>query len=174
MTAAKRILPLLQGVRQRGDCRWIGRCPTHDDGTPSLSIRQVDGGILIYCWAGCETAAVLAAIGLGLDDLYDDQSSRFRKPASDRRRRAVRGLLVWRDSALMRTGNALRERDGLIRTINTAVADGVLTGAAALASLAALYRDYSWLEYRFEILRTGTTDDALELWRQSRGNGHAV
>jgi hypothetical protein len=38
------------------------RCPAHDDGTPSLSIRQGDRSILVTCFAGCARTDVLRAI----------------------------------------------------------------------------------------------------------------
>lgn len=43
---------------------WSGysamcRCPAHMDATPSLSLRQGDRDILIYCFAGCNPADVL-------------------------------------------------------------------------------------------------------------------
>src|ERR1035437_5253910 len=42
-------------------------CPGHDDHTPSLSIREVDGKILVHCLAGCsqrDVIEVLKARGL--------------------------------------------------------------------------------------------------------------
>jgi len=43
---------------------WSGyvamcRCPAHNDGSPSLSIRQGDRGILVTCFAGCAREDVL-------------------------------------------------------------------------------------------------------------------
>ena len=34
-------------------------CPAHADGSPSLSIRQGDKGILVHCFAGCASEDVL-------------------------------------------------------------------------------------------------------------------
>lgn len=39
--------------------RAMCRCPAHDDNSPSLSLRQGDRGILVTCFAGCDTADVL-------------------------------------------------------------------------------------------------------------------
>ena len=58
-------------ARRSGSC-WMAKCPAHDDRTPSLSIQEVDGTILLHCFAGCETVNVLAAIGMTLSDLYSD------------------------------------------------------------------------------------------------------
>jgi hypothetical protein len=50
---------------------WSARCPAHDDRRPSLSIAQGDdGAALVKCHAGCDTAAILAAIGLKPADLF--------------------------------------------------------------------------------------------------------
>lgn len=38
------------------------RCPAHDDRTPSLSVRAGRTRLLLHCFAGCEPAAVLAAV----------------------------------------------------------------------------------------------------------------
>lgn len=75
MTALDR---LTDALRDR-DCRprqsggsWSARCPAHEDRAPSLSLRQIEGQALVYCHAGCPTADVLAALSLGLGDLYDE------------------------------------------------------------------------------------------------------
>jgi hypothetical protein len=49
---------------------WTCLCPGHDDRRASLSIGEGDDGrVLVKCHAGCEPAAVVAAIGLTLADL---------------------------------------------------------------------------------------------------------
>ena len=68
------VLARLKGV-QGGNGHWKARCPSHDDRTPSLSISEgQDGRVMLKCHAGCETSAVVAAIGLELRDLFDDTS----------------------------------------------------------------------------------------------------
>lgn len=65
------LLSRLEGVRRTGHNCWIARCPAHDDRGPSLSIRELDDGrILVHCFAGCDTHAVLSAVGLFFDDLF--------------------------------------------------------------------------------------------------------
>lgn len=90
MTACERVLSCLNDVRQLGPDRWIARCPAHDDGTPSLSIRELaDGRILLHDFGGCDTHQVVDAIGLGFSDLYpirtgrlDHRRKRERRPFS--------------------------------------------------------------------------------------------
>jgi hypothetical protein len=66
VSAVNKRLDRLAGIRNTGLGRWIARCPAHPDKSPSLSIRDVGGKILLHDFAGCETADVMAAIGLGL------------------------------------------------------------------------------------------------------------
>jgi 5S rRNA maturation endonuclease (ribonuclease M5) len=55
---------------------WIARCPAHDDRTPSLSVGAGDDGrILVKCQAGCDTADVVAQLGLTFQDLSDSRSN---------------------------------------------------------------------------------------------------
>src|SRR5512142_966715 len=59
----------LSGLRPSGD-GWSARCPAHDDRTPSLSVSvDDDGRVLMCCHAGCDTDAVLDAVGLTWADL---------------------------------------------------------------------------------------------------------
>jgi AAA domain len=58
-------------VRESGG-KAKAQCPAHDDSDPSLSIRSVEGQALIYCWGGCNTSDVLAALSLTMSDLYDN------------------------------------------------------------------------------------------------------
>jgi hypothetical protein len=71
LTAYERILDRLDGVRRTG-VRAMARCPVHEDRTPSLSVRRIEGSVLIHCHAGCHVDDVLAAVGLVKADLYDE------------------------------------------------------------------------------------------------------
>jgi hypothetical protein len=65
------LLARLDGVRQTGTDRWMCKCPAHGDRTPSLSVRRADDGtILIHCFVGCSAEDVLAAVGMGIRDLF--------------------------------------------------------------------------------------------------------
>ena len=56
---------------------YKAKCPCHDDANASLSISEGDGGrILVKCFAGCDTAAVLEAKGLKMQDLFNDPGRR--------------------------------------------------------------------------------------------------
>lgn len=60
------------GCAPRGpEHKFTAQCPAHDDHAPSLSVREgADGRALLYCFAGCDTAAVIGALGLRWPDLF--------------------------------------------------------------------------------------------------------
>lgn len=67
----ERLLPRLDAVKPMGDARWLARCPSHDDKSPSLSVRELDDGtLLLKCWSGCGAAEITGALGLQLKDLF--------------------------------------------------------------------------------------------------------
>ena len=42
--------------------RWIACCPAHEDRTPSLSISERNGKVLVRCHAGCDQREVIDAL----------------------------------------------------------------------------------------------------------------
>lgn len=76
------LLSRLQGVRRapaRAGCVRAHRacCPVHQpEGprpgrTPNLSVSEkFDGGVLVFCHAGCNTAGVVETVGLRMLDLF--------------------------------------------------------------------------------------------------------
>jgi putative DNA primase/helicase len=64
----------LEGEFQSGNYRCPGPNHKHKDATPSLSVGYDadDRKLLLYCHAGCPTPAVLKALGLTFDELWDD------------------------------------------------------------------------------------------------------
>lgn len=79
--AADRVISALTGrgsaVRETNG-QIMAQCPAHNDHNPSLSIRAVEGQVLVYCFAGCQTGDVLAALGMTEADLYDERSATYR------------------------------------------------------------------------------------------------
>lgn len=74
MTLAS-FLARLERVRKVG-AEFMACCPAHDDQSPSLSVTEKDGAILLYCFAGCSTEDVVRAMGLTMRDLFDDDGDR--------------------------------------------------------------------------------------------------
>jgi hypothetical protein len=74
MTPVEMLLAKLSGVRKAGN-GWSARCPAHEDRKASLSVAEGgDGTALLKCHAGCNTGAILAAVGLRLADLFPSQA----------------------------------------------------------------------------------------------------
>jgi hypothetical protein len=70
MTPVETLLAKLPGAKTVGN-GWSARCPAHDDRRASLSVSEGDDGTaLVKCHAGCDTSAILAAIGMKLADLF--------------------------------------------------------------------------------------------------------
>jgi len=60
-----------RGAKHQGN-DWTCPGPAHDDSKPSLTVHQGDRGVLLDCKAGCDTKDIAAALGLRLDQLFDD------------------------------------------------------------------------------------------------------
>jgi len=73
MSKTEQLISGLDGVRKTGPNSWIACCPAHEDGTPSLAIKETDDGVvLLHCFGGCSVDAVAAAAGVDLRDLFPD------------------------------------------------------------------------------------------------------
>jgi len=114
------------------------RCPVHADRTPSLSLRAGNKGLLVHCFAGCDSRAVLRALRalgpvpvLGAGPPHDGASLRLvhrlwdqAGPAAgtlgERYLRARRGLLAlppdlrFHPRCPMGKGHALRFQPALL------------------------------------------------------------
>ena len=62
---------------------WEARCPAHEDRTASLSVSDgEDGKVLVRCHAGCDTTAVVLAMGLKMRDLFPEREQPQNQPPS--------------------------------------------------------------------------------------------
>ena len=115
---ADQFIALLDGVKptRRG---WMGKCPSHNDKSPSLSIHETDDRILLHCFASCQPEAIVRALSLELSDLFFDQNPDPAVLRQARRRRAAEQIEAER---LKRRGHALanatREAERLIASVN--------------------------------------------------------
>lgn len=115
MAALDVLLSRLKKVRKSGE-GWVACCPAHQDSTPSLSFTQAaDGRLLLHCFAGCDVANILAAVGMEKADLRSETAERkptLRSFALSRRLRA--GALEAHGVKDCEQGIAIeyRERDG--------------------------------------------------------------
>jgi hypothetical protein len=59
--------------RRVGEGRYMALCRAHADRRASLSIRDTSERVLLHCFAGCATEAVLDALRLGWPDLFENR-----------------------------------------------------------------------------------------------------
>jgi hypothetical protein len=79
------LIDRLERVKQTGSGRWLARCPAHADGSPSLSIRELDDGrVLVKCFAGCSALDILTAVGLDWSALFPANGQQPLSPSSSR------------------------------------------------------------------------------------------
>jgi putative DNA primase/helicase len=68
-----RVLEMLGDSLQKSNWGWLAKCPSHEDHTASLSIREGrEGRLLLYCFAGCSTEEVVRGLGLQMTDLFPE------------------------------------------------------------------------------------------------------
>ena len=82
------VLGRLDGVKSEGTGQWSAKCPSHDDGKPSLSIGVGDDGkVLLRCHAGCALEDVLAAMSppMSKADLFVNPNGSAPKRTSQRK-----------------------------------------------------------------------------------------
>ena len=112
---AEKLLERLEMVRKTGTGKWIARCPAHDDGTPSLSVTEIESGnrLLIHCHGGCGALAVLQSIGMDWSALYPDDSDNRYRPLyrSNQDQRAIDDMIVAIAQAKRDKGERLNEVD---------------------------------------------------------------
>ena len=83
MTAAPidNVLAQLSDARQMQSGQYAARCPAHGGKKRNLTIREfTSGAVGVYCFAGCLTADVVAAMGLEMSDLFPPRQLSGREP----------------------------------------------------------------------------------------------
>jgi hypothetical protein len=69
MSGIETLLGRLQKVRGKNGS-WVACCPAHEDKSPSLSIRDSGGKILLHCFGGCDVHTILGAVGMEISELF--------------------------------------------------------------------------------------------------------
>jgi len=84
---------------------YLCRCPAHADQNPSLSICDSDGKLLVYCFAGCRQADVLAALRrLGLLPGAPDPAAQTVPPVQPKRPTSD-PFKMWREASPIVAGS---------------------------------------------------------------------
>ncbi len=99
MSAVDKVLATLDRVKSAGHGQWKARCPAHDDNNPSLSVSEGENGaVLIKCFAGCDTANVVGAMGLQMTDLFPENTRKTSKGNSAINRQFLRDAGAKRET----------------------------------------------------------------------------
>lgn len=97
-----------------GNDKFRARCPVHESRGPTLAVSQGRTGAMLYCFAGCETDDVRAALGLAWSDLYDEpreaDRQRWRPPSRPVPSPAEpAGQVIARAAVILATAEAMKE-----------------------------------------------------------------
>jgi hypothetical protein len=121
------LLERLGAVRNGGN-GWMATCPAHRDRSPSLSLRESNGRLLLHCFAGCSIEAICEALEIRLSDLFNES-----RPSHDILPRIVREaqkeIVSLRGKLLPRD----RERPVTVIKTNVRYLDFGIARAPALA-----------------------------------------
>jgi hypothetical protein len=117
------------GARRSGR-GWTARCPAHRDRSPSLSITEKDGRVLVHCHAGCEQRDVIDA--LRTQGLWPEHERREWTPA-DRARWAAERRAIEKDLPAARywRRTAVNMAEGLLLALKSALVDPIMPAPAA-------------------------------------------
>src|SRR5687768_18117177 len=67
------LLSRLKKLKKTSPRTWLACCPAHEDRNPSMSVRLTEEGkTLLYCFAGCSSLDILGAVGMSIDELFDE------------------------------------------------------------------------------------------------------
>ncbi len=109
-----RILHRLTKVSSTREGQWVARCPSHEDKTPSLSVREnSDGAVLLRCFGGCTVHDVVAALGLDIADLFPPREPRHGAPKRLARTLTAYQALELLDCAAPRISNTTIQSPGV-------------------------------------------------------------
>jgi len=101
--SAVMIISSLKKVRKNSNDSWMACCPSHEDRTQSLSIKELpDGTVLINCFAGCGANEIIEALGLEISELFpEDQLRRGKKNGVTRVPYRQGMALIERESVIL-------------------------------------------------------------------------
>ena len=110
------VLNRFDNVRESGNGQYSCRCPSHNDRSNSLGIKEDSGKILMNCFAGCSVKSILDAVNLKWSDIlpeneYDYEIKKTFNPYSVLKMLRNEVLIVGLASADIRKGKPLNKVD---------------------------------------------------------------
>jgi hypothetical protein len=149
VTAAE--IPTRLGGAQRSGGWWSCRCPAHDDRSPSLSLRDADGGLIVKCFAGRDPRDVLAELRrrglIGRAAEYRPTPSLIRHDVMDDAARRIAWARRMRDGAREASGTpgaAYLARRGTTHTLAAFAALGAVAAPPSRRLRAGDGRSHRW------------------------------
>lgn len=93
------LLSNLHKVKRTSNNSWMACCPSHVEKTPSLSIKDDNGKILLHCFGQqCGVDDIVAAVGMDLQDLFPPSDNYdHSQEAYEARSKTKRGLFPSSD-----------------------------------------------------------------------------
>jgi hypothetical protein len=70
------VLSKFEGVKQTAPNKWLAKCSAHSEKHASLGFKLTEeDSIIMHCFAGCDTSAVLAAVDLEFSDIFPQKTA---------------------------------------------------------------------------------------------------
>jgi len=155
------IIKRLDRVKNIGPGKWIARCPAHSDSTPSLSIKETeDGVILLHCFAGCNTRAILDAIGLDYSDLFPG----FKKQSSSLKSRANAGKILEKTLKRIAEEAIIEEIRITEKLLRNGGWEEIMNNGPNSEPLTWLAHRLTYLDYLWHELTTNGISSDIFLW----------
>lgn len=162
-------LEIRTGYAPKGSVkRRKGKCPAHQDETASLSIRNdSDNGVIgVTCFAGCEFAEIVSALGMTSSDFRANGRTRSSKPAPETSQSVAEGKEIARYSYTDENGKPLYYNVRFHpKTFRMADADGVIRG---------LPKNLQRVPYHLPQLLKGIAQGKTVYWVEGEKDVHSL
>lgn len=100
----------LTGPNSRG---WLnGKCPAHEDKSPSFGVKAGETGLLVKCQAGCTADAIAGALGIDVRDLFYGETPISSRPIRERLRLEAEYVYPDADGTVRLLKQRFRSPDG--------------------------------------------------------------
>lgn len=97
-----RFLARLEKVQNsNGTGQYTALCPSHQDKERSLSVAEGEKGLVIKCFAGCETKEILQSLGLDWRDIWAEKDDNYQTQNITKKtgKKKKNHLYIWEEKA---------------------------------------------------------------------------